>query len=87
MQGLLENFSENYVLAPTIEVNRHPGDEAMLDADAYRIFARLLGEPVVGFTGGLHYEFRPSRQVLGGRAAVPSRNHTTDDQMALLLAK
>lgn len=84
----LENWSRDYVLAPEIEVNRHRGDRALLDEAAYAKLRCRLGEPIVGYVGGLHYHFAPSNEVLADRAAVPRRNHKAEsDRMSLLLAK
>lgn len=87
MRTPLENFSRDYLLAPTVEVNTHSEDRAVLDADVYEALVQTLGEPIIGFTGGLHYQFAPSREVLAERAAVPKRNHGGHDRMSLLLAK
>lgn len=85
-QTILENWSRDYVIAPEIDVNTHEG-EAILDEGAYRALVRILGEPIIGFTGGIHYEFRPSSSVMADRAAVPKRNHRGSDWLTLLLAK
>lgn len=88
METPLENFSEGYVLAPTVEVNEHNGEEAMLDFEVYEDLVRVLGEPIIGFTGGLHYQFVPSDRVPAERAAIPKTDGASmQKRMSLLLMK
>lgn len=88
MNQPLEKFSRDYLLAPSIEVNKHRGEEAIMDFIVYEELVELIGAPIVGQVGGIHYDFTPSDAVLHERAAVPYRNHkAANERMALLLAK
>lgn len=84
----IEEFSRDYVIAPTVDIHKHGGDEAILDEEVYSEFATMLGEPIVGHIGSLHYQFKPSRSVMAGRGAVPSRHHkAASEPLPLLLLK
>lgn len=88
MTPWIENFSRDYWMVCDAEVNKHEGDLALMDEDLYDDLVEAIGEPIIGFVGGLHYEFIPSRQVLADRCAVPRRNHkASHNSMTLLLSK
>jgi len=85
-QGLrTESFSSSYEMVPDATVETWQDEEAHMDFRLYRTLARRFGEPVIGFIGGLHYQFKPSDQVLSGRCAVPAANHS--DPSVLLIRK
>ncbi|UBF20328.1 hypothetical protein HCTV-8_gp3 [Haloarcula virus HCTV-8] len=70
----LENFSAGYALVRDATVQTWAEEEAHMDVDLYDELTYHLGEPIIGFVGGLHYQFRPSKQVLTDQCAVPRRN-------------
>lgn len=70
----LEPFSAGYALVRDATVQTWSEQEAHMDADLYDDLAFYLGEPVIGMIGGLHYNFRPSEQVLSDQCAIPRRN-------------
>jgi hypothetical protein len=84
----LSEYSAGYLMGEDVEVNTYEGEEALMDIDLFESIARAMGEPVIGYTGGIHYDFKPSATVLGKRCAVPRRNHeAVQNSMTLLLAK
>lgn len=88
MQTQLESYSAGYLFAPEVEVNRYGEDLAIMDEELYEDLARQLGEPVIGYVGGLHYEFMPSTGILSGRCAVPRSNHReASTPLALLVQR
>lgn len=83
-----EPFSSRYCLVKNAEVRTWSDEEAHMDEGLYAYLARRYGEPVVGYVGGLHYAFKPSRQVLSNTAAIPERKHGSKrDPSALLIQK
>ncbi|WP_372611647.1 hypothetical protein [Halomonas sp.] len=83
----LESFSSGYWLAGGVTVDTHEGEYALMDETLYDSLVQTIGDPLVGHIDGLHYEFIPTRNVLTDRVAVPARNHSTDRELLLLLAK
>lgn len=81
-----DEFSAGYVLARDIEVRRWSDDLAGMPDDLYRLLVHVMGEPIIGYTGGIHYEFRPMQGIPNGTAAVPRHNHD-EEPRALLLAR
>jgi hypothetical protein len=84
----LENWSRDYWMAHEIAVDRYEGDLALMDADLYEDLVEAIGEPLIGYVGGIHYEFIPTLKVLSDRVAVPRQNHKGSyDNMTLLISK
>ena len=84
----LENWSRDYWMAHEITVDRYEGDLALMDADLYEDLVEAIGEPLIGYVGGIHYEFIPTLKVLSDRVAVPRQNHKGSyDNMTLLISK
>lgn len=87
MKTPLQNFSRDYVIAPSVEVNTYDGPLALIDSDVYADIVSVVGKPLIGYTGGLHYQFKPSQNVLADRAAVPTNNHHPEEHLELLISK
>jgi len=83
----LESFSAGYWLAGDVQVDTHDGEIALMDETLYRKLVALIGDPIIGLIDGLHYEFQPTRSVLTGRVAVPTKNHRGSGSRTLLLQK
>jgi hypothetical protein len=67
----LEPFSRDYDLVLDAEVHTWGEEEAHMDVEMYEELAFRVGEPIIGMVGGLHYQFKPSTQVLRDSCAVP----------------
>jgi hypothetical protein len=88
MTQKLENWSRDYWMAHEITVDRYEGDLALMDADLHEDLVEAIGEPLIGYVGGIHYEFIPTLKVLSDRVAVPRQNHKGSyDNMTLLISK
>jgi hypothetical protein len=88
MTPKLENWSRDYWMAHETTVDRYEGDLALMDADLYEDLVQAIGGPLIGYVGGIHYEFIPTFKVLSDRVAVPRQNHKGSyDNMTLLLSK
>jgi hypothetical protein len=88
MTPKLENWSRDYWMAHEITVDRYEGDLALMDADLYEDLVEEIGAPLIGYVGGIHYEFFPTLKVLSDRVAVPRWNHKGSyDNMTLLISK
>lgn len=71
-----EPYSSGYSIAKGIEVEVWNDDIAAVPRDLYRRLAATLGEPVVTYTGGLHYRPKPlDKGVPADTLAVPKHNH------------
>jgi hypothetical protein len=77
-----QSFSAGYELVHNADVVTHDGnaimDEQMLDSLRER-----FGYPVIGYVGGLHYQFKPSNAILSGTLAVPDWNHQNPDELLI----
>ncbi|UBF22369.1 hypothetical protein HCTV-15_gp2 [Haloarcula virus HCTV-15] len=69
------NFSAGYVLVENVEVRRWSDEMAGMPFDLYETLAIYNGEPVIGYVGGRHYEFRPMYGIPDKTVAVPRDNH------------
>ena len=80
----LSDFSAGYILVENVEVRRWSDELAGMPFDLYDSLAIYNGEPVIGYVGGLHYEFRPMYGIPDKTVAVPRHNHSRDPGPFLL---
>lgn len=81
-------FSAGYTLVRNADVRTWSEDETHMDVGLYSGLVREFGDPIVGYVGGLHYQFKPSREVLSGKCAIPKSSHgRASDPSALLIRK
>jgi len=78
-----QRFSAGYDLVCGAEVTTVNDDEALIDMEMQKELERVFGEPLTGFIGGLHYQFKPTRSIPKHSVAVPMENH--DDPDAFLV--
>lgn len=71
---VIESFSAGYAVVHNAEVRTWPENEAHIDEYLHDTIAETVGAPVVGFIDGMHYNLRPSRQVLSNQVAVPEKS-------------
>lgn len=81
---LCSDFSAGYILVEGIETCRWSDELAGMPYDLYETLAIYNGEPVIGYVGGLHYEFRPMYGIPARTVAVPRDNHDQDPGPFLL---
>lgn len=83
----IEDFSARYVLATGVTVKTWQDEIAAMPSDLYERFVAVMGTPLIGQVGGLHYEFDTRTGIPANTVAVPQHNHTSDDVDELLLMK
>lgn len=83
----LESFSAGYALVHGVEVFEWRDETAEMDVDLYEGLVDLLGEPIIGFVNGLHYQFEPSTNVLSGQCAVPRSGRGAKMEGSALLVR
>lgn len=79
-------FSGGYELVQNAEVRTYGDDEAIMDFEMLQSLEHRFGRPLVGFIGGLHYQFKSEKTIPAGSVAIPSDNHSNDPD-ALLIQK
>lgn len=82
-----ESFSAEYVLAHGVTIREWPEEEAHMDENLYARVATTFGEPVIGLIDGVHYTFKPSREVFSAEVAVPDGNSAPRDAPETLLVR
>jgi hypothetical protein len=70
-----ESFSAGYDMVHNAEVITYDDEEAIMDYDMLEALEERFGRPLVGFIGGLHYQFKPERSIPPASVAVPKDNH------------
>jgi hypothetical protein len=75
-QIVTEPFSAGYELVRNAEVHTYDEDEAIMDAEMLQRLEAQFGQPLIGYVGGLHYQFKPERAVPGNALALPETNHS-----------
>lgn len=80
-----EPWSAGYDLVHNTEIFQTRDDEAAMDVDMLRALEEQFGSPLVGYVGGLHYQFKAESSVPPKAVTVPRRNH--DDPRALLIQR
>lgn len=87
--NLLEPWNQQYLLAPHADVLTYGDENAVIDPVLHDHLRRVLGDPVVGYINGIHYEFRREESVPADTAVVPARNHDVPEgeELTLLVAR
>lgn len=78
-----EPWSAGYEMVQNAEVHAWPQEEAVMDFDMFDKLQGQFGRPLVGYVDGLHYHFKPERQIPQGAAAIPEDNHV-DPEVLLI---
>lgn len=80
----LSTFSRRYSLCHDVDVEKWSDEHAGMAPDLYNMLAEMFGVPLIGYTGGHHYCFRPMNGIPAQTAAVPADNHATDPYTLLI---
>ncbi len=82
---ITEPFSDGYSLVLDVDVYQHNSDTAIIDVELLDSLRQRFPSPIIGYIGGLHYQFKPEIGIPSGAVALPEDNH--DDPDALLIQR
>lgn len=57
--------------------------EAHMDVVLYDYLVQNIGKPIVGMVEGIHYQFKPSTEVLSQECAVPNSYNDSDPTLLI----
>lgn len=78
-----EKFSAGYELVHNADVVTYSDPEAIMDSTMLQSLRERFGYPVIGYVGGLHYQFKASDSILTGTLAIPEDNHQDPDELLI----
>ena len=79
----IEPWSRDYAMVGNATV-RTWNEDAQMDAGLYDFLVSRIGEPIVGFIEGQHYQFIRSNQVLSQECAIPSNSSISNPELLVM---